>query len=153
MGEVGKALAKRAADIYSNRLGAYPEGIAIDELYSELRMAGHPIDGDNPISVLRSALNASQAEGIWVMVDGGLWGLGSGVSSNLEGLSGKALADALYDFVRVRWPSHLFHYEEARVQLEKTGIKVKGTGSTTLGALRGAPDRFVPDRPGWWRWK
>jgi hypothetical protein len=155
MGDVGIALAKRAANLFRTRVGAYPDGITIEELHAELRMAGHRIEGDEPNSVLRSALNGSQAHGIWQMVEGGLWGLGNGVSSKLEGLAGRALADALYEFVQRRWPSHRFHYEEARVQLERSGVKVKGTGSTTLAALRGAPDRFEPDviHRGWWRWK
>lgn len=71
------------------------------------------------------------------------------------GLTGKALADALYDFVRDRYPNHVFHYEAAREALQKTGVDVKGTGATTRGALKGAGDRFekLPDRTGRWRWK
>ena len=114
MGEVGIALAKRPAEVFGSRLGAYPDGIAIDELNSELRMAGNRIDGDNPSAVLRSALNASQANGIWEMVDGGLWALGNGASSRLEGLTGNALADALYEFVRRRWPNHLLRLQRLR---------------------------------------
>jgi hypothetical protein len=155
MGETGIALAHSAAEVFSRRVGAYPDGIAMEELLAELRMSGLRIDADDPVSVLRSALNSSQAHGVWERLEGGLWRLGDGVSSKVEGLTGRGLADAMYAFVQQRWPSHLFHYEEARVQLEKTGLKVKGTGSTTLGALKGSPDRFepVPGRRGWWRWK
>jgi hypothetical protein len=155
MGLVGIALARRAAEVFKSRAGAYPDGIGIQDLESELRMAGVHIEGDDPEVVLRSALNSSQTHGVWVPVEGYLWALGSGLPSKTDGLTGRALADELYRFVEVRWPSHLFHYEVAREALERTGVKVKGTGTTTLNALRGSPERFEADpiHRGWWRWK
>jgi hypothetical protein len=127
----------------------------MDEMLVELRRAGCSVAGDDPTMTLRSALNGSQKNGVWVRYDGGLWALGSGESKMESGLSGRALAEALYDFVRVAYPGHVFHYEEGRVRLERTGVEVKGTGSTTRAALVSADDLFehVPDRRGYWRWK
>ena len=73
----------------------------------------------------------------------------------LEGLAGRPLAEALYAFVQVAYPGHVFHYEKARVGLERTGVAVRGTGSTTRGALAAASDLFEhePGRGGLWRWK
>ncbi len=151
----GQALAETALRVFRLREQTYPSGIAVDDLEREMRLQGVVIASDNDITALRSALNASQAKGTWRLVDAGLWLPGNGISKGSSGLSGKALAAALYDFVRVRYPGHEFHYEEARVALEKTGVDVKGTGNTTRGALTGSPDRFTPvvGKRGYWRWR
>jgi hypothetical protein len=151
----GLGLALVAAEIYRRRAAAYRGGIRMGEMLEELRRAGCSVAGDDPIITLRSALNGSQKNGVWVRHDGGLWLLGSGESKVASGLSGRALAEALYAFVRVEYPRRVFHYEEARVRLERTGVDVKGTGTTTRTALERADDLFehVPDRRGYWRWK
>ena len=80
----------------------YPTGITIDDLKYDLRVHGVRIASDNQTTALRSALNDSQKEGTWRSVDTVMWLPGDGVSKTETGLSGKALADALYDFVRDR---------------------------------------------------
>jgi hypothetical protein len=151
----GQALAEAALRVYRLREETYRAGITVDELEREMRLQGIAIASDNNITALRSALNASQAKGTWRLVDAGMWLPGDSIPKGSAGLSGRALADALYGFVRVRYPGHEFHYEEARVALEKTGVEVKGTGNTTRGALTGSPDRFTPvaGKRGYWRWK
>ena len=150
----GAELAREALRVFKARQATYPVGISVVDLEHELRMAGVTVDGDDPGRTLSDALNASQVDGIWARQDEALWLPGTGVSKRASGLSGRPLAVALYNFVRERWPSGRFHYEEARVQLEKTGVSVKGTGSTTRAALVGSPDLFAPiaGAPGWWRW-
>lgn len=70
-------------------------------------------------------------------------------------LSGRALAEVLHAFVQQRCPGHVFHYEEARVALERTGVDVRGTGSVTRAALAATTDLFehIPEKRGYWRWK
>jgi hypothetical protein len=155
VGLTGQALAVEALRVFRRVEGKYPSGITIEELEYELRVQDVRIESDNYITALRSALNASQKGGTWRLVDAGMWLPGNGVSKTDTGLTGKALADALYAFVCDRYPDHVFHYETARVGLEKTGVPVKGTGSTTLSALNRAGDRFerVVGRRGYWRWK
>jgi hypothetical protein len=150
----GRELANAALAVFERRRAAYPDGISIDDLVRELRSAAVGIDGDNDSRVLADALNRSQVDNVWARQEGALWLPGSGLQRSADGLSGRALAEALYDFVRTRWPSGRFHYEEARVQLEKTGARVKGTGSVTRAALVGSPDLFAPvaGARGWWHW-
>jgi hypothetical protein len=151
----GLGLARIALDVFRGRADAYPDGIRIAELSRELELAGHSIRGRDPLTTLRSALNGSQAHGLWRPRDGGLWVAGDGSSKMETGLFGRPLAEALYQFVRERYPAGEFHYEKARVGLERTGTAVRGTGSTTRAALAGARDLFehVPGRGGNWRWK
>jgi len=153
--ERGVGLARVAMEVFAPRAAAYPQGITIGELANELRMAGRPIHGGDPQMTLRSALNNSQVHGVWRRRNGGLWVAGDGNSKMLEGLAGRPLAEALYAFVQVAYPGHVFHYEKARVGLERTGVAVRGTGSTTRGALAAASDLFEhePGRGGLWRWK
>ena len=156
MNEVkGQALAEEALRIYRLKAGNYPTGITVEDLERELRLQGVQIISDNHITALRSALNNSQAKGTWRNVDLGMWLPGDGVSKSATGLSGRPLAEALYDFVRVQYPVHDFYYESARLAFTRTGIDVKGTGSTTRSALAAASDLFeaVPGRRGYWRWK
>jgi hypothetical protein len=123
----GVELARLALDIFRVRAAAYHDGIKIRELQRELELAGHPVDADNAYSVIHAALNRSQPHGLWARHDGGLWQPGDGV----------------------------FDYETARLALEATGVKVKGTGNTTSASLRNAPDLFEhePGRQSMWRWK
>jgi len=149
-----EGLAETALDVYRRRVTVYRDGISVPDLLRELALAGVNVGGDNPERTLSDALNRAQIDNLWARQEGGVWLPGSGERRRAAGLSGRPLAEALYDFVRVRWPSGRFHYEEARVQLEKTGVKVKGTGSVTRSALVGAPDLFAPVQGarGWWRW-
>jgi hypothetical protein len=65
----------------------------------------------------------------------------------------------VYSFVRERYPNdRVFHYEQAKEALMKTGVRINGsaTGPTMRKALAGSPDRFEPVTShgrGWWRWK
>jgi hypothetical protein len=153
-GLTGQELARVALEVFRLRAGAYPDGIRVGELERELRLAGFPVGGNDPSVRLQSALNASQVLGLWRRVGGGPWVPGSGVSKMDGGLSGRALAEALHAFARETYPNRVFHYEEIRVRLERTGVQVKGTGQTTRSALVAARDLFEPEgRRGWWRWK
>jgi hypothetical protein len=154
-GLVGVALAQQALDVFLPRAGAYPGGIRVDELVRELGLAGHAIGGNDPRRTLRDALNSSQVRGVWQRQDGATWVPGTGVSKMNAGLSGRALAEALHQFVRELYPAREFHYERAREELEATGAEVRGTGDTTRAALVAATDLFesVPDRRAYWRWK
>ena len=151
----GIGLAHVAMDVFAPRAAAYPQGITIGELGNELRLAGRQVTGNDPQITLRTALNGSQVRGVWRRHNGGLWVPGNGNSKMLEGLAGRPLAEALYAFVQVAHPGHVFHYDKARVGLERTGVAVRGTGSTTRAALAGATDLFEhePGRGGLWRWK
>lgn len=151
----GQALADEAVCGFQIVEGKYPTGITVPELEEELRGQRVRIESDNYLTALFSALNASERRGIWRKVDDGRWMPGSGVSKMDSGLSGRALADALYALVVSRYRGREFHHETAREQLEKTGTDVNGTGSTTRSALTGPPDRFEPviGKRGYWRWK
>jgi hypothetical protein len=153
--ERGVGLARTALEVFQARIGAYPDGIRIKELADELGRADKPIFGARPLVTLQSALNASQAHGVWHRKAGALWVAGSGNSRMESGLSGRALAEALYGFVVVHYPDHIFHYGKTLDELERSGIKVRGTGNTMRAALAGAPKRFehIPGRSGNWRWK
>ena len=141
--------------MFQPRAGAYSGGIRIDDLVRELRLAEVVIGGRDPRRTLRDALNSSQVRGVWQRQDGATWVPGTGVSKMSAGLAGRALAKALHDFVRVKYPAGEFHYEVAREELEATGVQVRGTGETTRTALESATDLFerVPDRRAYWRWK
>jgi hypothetical protein len=153
--ERGVELARLALGVFRVRAGAYPDGVKVRELQRELELAGHPVDADNAYSVIASALNASQPHGLWARQGGGLWLPGDGVSKMKSGLFGRALAEALHAFVKGRYPGRVFDYEAARLALEATGVKVKGTGRTTRGALARATDLFehLPGQTSRWRWK
>ena len=153
-GLVGRELARVAREVFDHRAAAYPGGIRTSELEREFRLAGHEVGGSSPDTTLESALNGEQVYGLWHRLGGGLWAPGSGVSKMEGGLSGRRLAEALHAFVRETYPGHIFHYEEARVRLERTGVEVKGTGRTTRVALVAADDLFEPSgQRGYWRWK
>jgi hypothetical protein len=151
----GLGLARTALQVFQARFGTYPDGIRIKELADELARAEKPIFGASPLVTLQSALNASQAHGVWHRKAGALWVAGSGNSKMDSGLYGRALAEAIYDFVVVHYPDHIFHYGKTLDEMEASGTKVRGTGNTMRAALGGAPERFehIPDRSGNWRWK
>ena len=151
----GQALAEEALRVFRIIEAKYPTGITIPQLEEELRAQRVRIASDNYVTALRSALNGSQKRGTWHNFGDGVWRPGSGVSQMEDGLTGKSLADALYSFVVERYPNCEFHYEKARLELIKSGVAVKGTGSTMRGALVGSPDRFEPvvGKRGYWRWK
>ena len=154
-GLVGITLAQQALAVFLPRAGAYPDGIRVEELIRELGLVAHEIGGEDPRRTLRDALNSSQVRGVWQRQNGATWAPGIGVSKMEGGLSGRALAEALHDFVRVRYPAGEFHYETAREELEASGVQVRGTGNTTRAVLVAATDLFesVPDRRAYWRWK
>ena len=151
----GQALADEALRVFRIVEAKYPTGITIAELEEELRAQRVRIASDNYVTALRSALNASEKRGTWFGNGEGMWRPGSGVSQMDGGLSGKALAEVLYPFAVERYPNREFHYETVRLELVKSGVAVKGTGSTTRAALTGSPDRFEPviGKRGYWRWK
>jgi hypothetical protein len=151
----GQALANEALRVYRRVAAKYPSGISAAELLEELRLAGDTIAAPNHRSALASALNQSQARGVWSNMARGLWLPGSGFDKTASGLYGEELADAIYTYVQRRYPEGVFHYEEAREGLEATGVDVRGTGSTMRGALNRAGPRFekVAGRRGYWRWK
>lgn len=151
----GMGLARLALDVFRKRSESYPDGIRLAELLRELSLAGHSVGGNDPLVTLRSGLNGSQKFGLWVRHDGGVWFPGDGQSKMDAGISGRELAEALHRYVVEENPGGVFHYEKARVGLERTGVDVRGTGSTTRAALVAATDLFehVPGRGGLWRWK
>jgi len=113
-----------ARAMFELRRGASADGVTLEELLRGLRMAGIEVDGDDPNCTLADALSASQADRVWERQDGATWLSGTRLARPGTGSLAKPLADALSDPVRVRWPSGRFHHEEARVQLEKTGVRV-----------------------------
>ena len=151
----GKALARNALETFQLVQGKYPSGITVPELLEELRHRGRKIAHADERLALQSALNDSQARGVWSRVARGLWLPGNGFDKTASGLYGQDLADAVYPFVQRRYPNGTFHYEKAREELEATGVDVRGTGHVMLHALNGSPLRFekLPGRKGFWRWK
>jgi hypothetical protein len=151
----GRELAEEALRIYRTVEAKYRRGITVPELLDEIHASRQKIAAPNFRSALQSALNDSQARGVWQRVGRGTWLPGSGVDRTNSGLSGKPLADATYAFVRERYPNGQFHYGIALDGLEAAGVAVKGTGHVMLAALKSAPDRFekLPGRKGLWRWK
>ena len=69
----GLELARAALEIYGRRGKVYPDGIIVDDLERELRLAGVSVDGDNTSRALADALNASQVDGVWARQDGAAW--------------------------------------------------------------------------------
>ena len=108
-GLAGKALAEAALRVFRRHEALYPSGIRIEELEYHCRIDGVAIRSDNFLTALRSALNASQVDGLWRLVDEGLWLPGDGVSKSRSGLSGRALAEALHAFTRATYPKREFH--------------------------------------------
>lgn len=148
----GRALAEEALRIFRLREDRYRTGISVPELLDEFQVRGVRISSSNDASVLRDAMNKSQARGTWSLIGDGQWVPGSGIVKT--GLTGRALAEALYAFARERYPGREFGYEEIRMGLERTGVRVQGLGDVTSKALASATDLFrkVPGRPGVWRW-
>ena len=153
----GIGLARIALEVFLARASSYPGVITGGDLAREIQMAGHLIAGDVPLRTLRDALNSSQKYGLWSLRPGrgGQWSVGGGVSKMDAGLFGRPLAEALHQFVRVRYPSGIFQYEVAREAFLASGGVVRGTGGTTRSALDVATDLFehLPGRTGKWRWK
>jgi hypothetical protein len=98
----GQALAEEALRICHLKEGNYPTGITVEDLEREIRLQGVRIASDNHLTALRSALNNSQAKGTWRNADVGMWLPGDGVSKSATGLSGRPLAEALYDALSAR---------------------------------------------------
>ena len=152
----GKKLAEAAHLLLMHR-DRYRSGIQIEELVKLLEASGISIAGDDPWSTLRSALNMAQKT--WVHGDDATWIPVNEVRPVGTELSGRLLSDAVYAFVKERYPNdRVFHYDQAKEALMKTGVRIKGTatGPTMRAALKGSPNRFEPAPSGvrgWWRWK
>lgn len=145
-----------AAHLRATARDRYTAGVEIPDLVRDLELSGIRIAGDNPEQTLRSALNADQAR--WINRDGTWVPILEKRAVGTE-ISGRALAEVAYAFVRERYASdRVFHYERAKEALLATGVRIKGraTGPTMHKALLGAPDKFerYPARGrGYWRWK
>ena len=152
----GRKLSEAAYLLASHRDLTH-SGFEVADLARELELTGVRIAGDDPVMTLRSALNADQAR--WVNRGDGLWIWILEKRPVGTELSGRALADVIYQFVQSRYTTDRgFHYEIAKDAMLKTGVRIKGsaTGPTMRSALVGSPDRFepMPSRGrGWWRWK
>lgn len=126
----GKQLAE-SAHLHVMYRDRYRSGVAIDDLVRELESAGIAIAGDDPWSTLRSALNAAQDR--WVHGSDGTWIPIPQKQPVGTELSGRALSDAIYAFVQVRYPiERVFHYEQAKEELLRTGVRIKQERATQL---------------------
>lgn len=145
-----------AAHLLARRKDPHRLGMETPDLVRDLEASGIRIAGDDPWTTLRSALNADQAH--WLN-HGGPWVAIEEIRPVGTELSGRALSDVIYPFVRELYTKdRAFHYETAKEALLRTGIRIKGraTGPTMRAALVGSPDRFEPMPArgrGWWRWK
>jgi hypothetical protein len=149
----GRRLAE-SAHAHARIRDPYRSGMLIEDLVRELESRGVRIAGDDPWSTLRSAVNGAQD--LWINQGDGRWTwIDQPVATGLE-ISGKALAEVIYPHVQERYPSErIFHYEEAKEQLLRKGVRIKGpvTGRTMRAALVGSPARFESLGHGMWRWK
>ena len=149
----GRALAE-AAHLHTIHKDRYRSGVEIPDLVRELEASGIRVSGDDPWMTLRSALNGAQD--LWVLGEGSHWIAVDAVRAVGTEVSGMALADIVYAHVVERYPrERTFHYEEAKEQLLRKGVRIKGpvTGRTIRSALVGSPDRFETVGRGMWRWK
>jgi hypothetical protein len=149
----GRKLAE-AAHLYARRRDPHRSGLAIDVMVGELETSNISIAGDDPWSTLRTSLNGAQD--IWINANEAGWRWIEEIRPIGGELSGRALSDVVYDHVRGRYPNErTFHYEEAKEQLLRKGVRIKGpvTGRTMRSALVGSPDRFESVARGMWRWK
>jgi hypothetical protein len=151
----GDALASRALEIARIEDRA-SHGMTISELLAAITRHGEVVRGDNPASVLRSALNRNQH--IWEHPARGLWAWRSEAAFDPSvGLSGAELADAAYSVaVRLDPGRRGIHYEAIAADLKRTGIAVRGPqpGSTLSRALASS-GRFArsPEEIGVWVWR
>ncbi len=148
----GRTLAESA---YLHLRSSDPDrhGLLIEDLVRHLESNGIRIKGDDPWSVLRSAMNG--AHDLFHYEDATWYWVIPTLAVGTE-LSGRALGDAIYAHVQQRYPNdRTFHYEVAKEQMLKAGIRIKGpvTGRTMRSALVGSKDRFEPLGRGMWRWK
>ncbi len=146
-----------AAHLMAVHKDRYRSGSEIVDLVRDLERSGIRIAGDDPSMTLRSALNADQTH--WVNRGAGIWSPIDEIRPIGTELSGRALSDVIYPFVREKYAAdRVFHYELAKEAMLRSGVRIKGraTGPTMRAALVGSPDRFEPYPArgrGFWRWK
>ncbi len=154
MPELSARTLAEAAHLYARSRDPYRSGIHIDDMVRDLEASGVRITGDDPWSTLRTALNGAQD--LWINANDAGWRWIERLQAVGTELSGRSLADVVYAHVRERYPDErLFHYEEAKEQLLRKGVRIKGpvTGRTMRSALAGSPERFELVARGRWRWK
>lgn len=151
----GSNLAAEAYGI-AQRLDPQAEGLHISQIEETIERDGARIRGDNPRSVLQSALNTAShmfrrtGRQVWTWI-----APGDGADPTV-GISGKELLDAAYALARRLDPSRAgIHYETLKETIQREGTAVRGTnpGQTMTRVLRGAPDRFEPLGRGMYRWR
>jgi hypothetical protein len=150
----GDALALRAHEL-ARVEDRSRDGMTAPELLAALARHGDSVRGDDPASVLRSALNRSQH--LWRHPGRGLWVWEETPADPTLGISGAELADAAHAVARRLDPARAgLHYEKLAAELKRTGVVIRGpqAGSTLRGALEKS-GRFVasPERDGTWTWR
>ncbi len=131
----GDALAARAWRVAQVE-DASRLGITIGDLAAAIRRHGDMIGGDNPSSVLRSALNRNQH--LWDRLGDGGWLWKENPVDPTSGLSGEDLADAAWHAARVIDPTQRgAHYEQIAKELRRRDTKIRGPqeGGTLTAAL------------------
>jgi hypothetical protein len=151
----GTALAEEAHRL-ARRLDPKAQGLYIGVIEDAIEGSGARIRGDNPRSVLSSALNRQErmfrrtGRATWT------WLAPAAGTELTAGLSGVPLADAAYALARRLDPKQAgIHYETLKERLEREGTPVRGPnrGHTFRGAIGRAPDRFEALGRGMYRWQ
>lgn len=148
----GSALAD-AAYQRARVLDSVRRGLQIEEIEHDMAASAVSVRGDNPRSVLSSALNRAQhlfrrsgrAVWEWLPDDSG--------RNPDNGLSGRDLADADFRVAQRLDPANRgIHYEKLKAAiLERGEIKGPNPGKTILGSLSRADDLFDGLGHGIWR--
>ena len=150
----GDALALRAHELARTE-DRSKDGMTVPELLAALARHGDSVRGDDPASVLRSALNRSQH--LWRHPSRGLWVWEEAPADPTLGISGAELADAAHAVARRLDPAQAgIHYEKLAAELKRTGVVIRGpqAGATLRRALEKS-GRFIasPERDGTWTWR
>lgn len=152
----GTALADAAHNL-AQRLDPNRGGLEISAIEQALEFESITIRGNNPRSVLQSALNRQQhrfrrtGRGIWTWLPPNEGG------DPTAGLSGKDLEDAAYDAARsMITSSGTFHYEDLKARLLRDGTTIKGPNQgQTIRRIMQTSSKFELVEPGKgvFRWK